>query len=190
MILCPDCLKVLRNIDYIDQYCEAADMQVGVEEHVCLSCGVSVYKLVNIRALDNNEFIGRQETIEYTCFSEKDYKDIPQDLLLNVVEQHYINLHVSLCRKLYKRDWVPALEIILWEAVSDKTIPDLSSHFSEFEEIRLIASKLKVWLINTAYWNNMKDTGLKLVSDKKWKNMLKNKTKLLSVDELDNTGKP
>lgn len=190
-LICPDCLKELKAIDYDDQLCTLSGMLVGVEEHVCLQCGNSIFFLTNIRRPGEDEFVSRLETLEVTCFNERERKELPQEVLSKLIKNYYLELYVRLCRKIYKSSWAPAFEVILWEALENANLrAELTAQFKEFDDIIFIFKKMNIWVVNAASWHNIKKEGLVIVSAKKWKNMLKNKQTLLALDEPDKIGDP
>jgi hypothetical protein len=186
-IICPDCIRVMKVIDLLHYYCHKADLIVYIQHHVCLSCGNSSLLPIRVQTPEENVSIGRIETLYYTCDTGREHKEIPESVLFEIVKFYYKSLVIKVCEYIHSAQWVYKFEIALWDVINNIEEAEDALIYKDLKDIKQLAIKTNLWLVNTAHWLNLQNTDDNFVSIKKWKKMHKNQKTLL---RYDNTGNP
>lgn len=184
-IVCPDCIIVMKVVDLLTYYCSSADLIVNMHYNVCLKCGNSSLCLTNVKAPEEENLLGRIETVERTC----EYVhaiNISQDLLMSLIKNYYRDVVIKLCQYIHRASWRYKFEIDLWDVLYTNESDEILD-YEELKEVRKLASKTKLWLVNSAHWLNLRDGEDNFVSLDTWQKMYKNQKKLLRYDNVRDT---
>jgi hypothetical protein len=176
----------MKAIDLTDFCCHSASLQVSIKEYTCLQCGNSALQVVSVTDTDTSNKLGRIETLEVTCLSDKPNKNISQKMLLSLIQEYFKKIVSDMCQKLFQANWVYKFDIILWDIIHSSKLNRLQ-YSEELKEIKNIAYKLNMWTVYPDSWNNLHNTDKEYVSFNTWKWMHKNQKTLLRYDNTGNT---
>jgi hypothetical protein len=185
-LICPDCIIRMKETDLMDFCCHSVSLQVSLKEYICLQCGNSALQVSSIGDVTENSKLGRLETLEVTCLSEKQNKNISQKMLMSLIKEYLTKIVSDMCQKLFQASWIHKFEIILWDVIHKNDLNKLQ-YYEEFKEIKNIAYKLNTWTVRANSWNNLENTDNEYVSFNTWKWMHKNQKTLLRYDNTGNT---
>jgi hypothetical protein len=191
-LICPDCLEYMTVVDLLDYYCKKAKLCVSIEEHVCLRCANAALKVADVYEAEHGSSLGRTETIEMTCFSDKENRKMNDVFLFSLIKEHYLKMVRQVCQDIFDANWIPWYEVKLWEAVtyghntSGKII-----NKKTLEEIRMLASHTDCWIVNPSSWGTMVDATSCYVTLNEWRwlyNKIKHQAPLLHELHTDHPG--
>lgn len=158
-------------------------MRLSIEEQVCLECGNSAMQLVSMSTPYAASSIGRFESLEVTCMNSRPEKHIKQDVLFNLVQNHYANVVHGLCYDLFNKPWMPGFEIMLWEALHNASDSILLSA-EEILRLKSLYENTKLWFISPNSWSNrIASPTVNFVAINEWYEMYTNRDKLFKTHE-------
>lgn len=176
-VTCSHCLKLMVSYDLHEIYCKQVALVVTMDELICTECGAAVLRVADVHTPEEPCIIGRTESIELTCFSERVPPKLSESYIIGLVHAYYLDYTKNICSIVFGANWVVGFEVYLWQALNNLPEAPFRLSLSCISKLQGLNTALNLWPVLAACWDINNTHGeYALISNASWCTLYKNKT--------------
>lgn len=183
-LVCSDCEKPMAVYELHDFYCSKTNLVIRLEERICLNCSATVLQVASLTPADSSNDVGRSESLEVTCASERPTKNLNKTFIQELIRIHFWEMVKNLCFLKTKCIWYRGFEIDLWETLHGdnklKLMPE------QINNLKAVSQNMNMWVINPSDWYGLENQDTPFVTVKTWQKLYaKRQEKFKTANELN-----